>query len=921
LISSDLANVAITGNYEDLNNKPTLFDGEYASLANKPTLFSGSYADLSNKPTIPANVSDLTNDTGFITSSALSGYATGTDVSNAIGNLINSAPSALDTLKELADALGNDASYSTTITNALANKLSTSSFSSTADTWLATKSTSDVTEGTNQYYTIARANTAIDNRVTTSFVDNLGVNAATLQGYAASQFATSEQGTKADNAVQMGNLASVALTGDYDELSNKPSLFSGSYLDLTNKPSLFDGEYSSLANKPSLFSGSYTDLTNKPSLFNGEYSSLANKPSLFSGSYADLTNKPTLGTAAATDATDYATAAQGSTADSAVQPGDNVSDLTNDAGYLVIANLSTYATQTDVSNAVANLVNSAPSALDTLKELADALGNDASYSTTITNALANKLSTSSFSSTADTWLATKSTTNVSEGTNQYYTVSRANTAIDARVTTSFVDNLGANANVANIALSVDGANVVGNVDNASHAYIADTANYVAGDNVFGEVGYASIANSVAVANVDGIGNIATINKDGNASNILYGNGVFASAPVTYGNSNVEVYLPTYTGDLSIGNLEVSGLSVLGAIGNITITGGTTGQVLKTDGSGNLSWTDPSVTSEYGSITVDNFTGNGVQTAFTLSITPGNKNQTFVNYNGAAQLRSAYSLSGAVITFSEAPEDGSLVEVTTTMSIATGAGDLTVRNYLADGSTSSYAVSSGTYASSLLVVVDGLTKTPVTDYTVSSGTLTFVSAPTTGKKIQIRELGTAIGSISSLPVANVTGIGNIATINIDGNLSNILYGNGSFAAAPTVTSIPVANITGLGNIATINKDGNASNILYGNGVFSAAPTGSYTWSVITVDTNATAFNGYFVDTSSTAITLTLPGSPNLGDSIKINDLAGTFGTHSLILGRNGKKIEGVSDNLAVDYNKATVEIVYSNSTYGWKVIGL
>ena len=58
----------------------------------------------------------------------------------------------------------------------------------------------------------------------------------------------------------------------------------------------------------------------------GAYSDLSGTPTLAtvatSGDYDDLTGKPTLGTAAATDSTDYATAAQGALADSAVQPGD-----------------------------------------------------------------------------------------------------------------------------------------------------------------------------------------------------------------------------------------------------------------------------------------------------------------------------------------------------------------------------------------------------------------------------------------------------------------------------------------------------------------------------------------------------------------------------------------------------------------------
>jgi hypothetical protein len=51
---------------------------------------------------------------------------------------------------------------------------------------------------------------------------------------------------------------------------------------------------------------------------------------------------------------------------------------------------STYATQSSVSTAISNVINAAPAALDTLKELADALGSDASFSTTVTTSIASK---------------------------------------------------------------------------------------------------------------------------------------------------------------------------------------------------------------------------------------------------------------------------------------------------------------------------------------------------------------------------------------------------------------------------------------------------------------------------------------------------------------------------------------------------
>ena len=49
------------------------------------------------------------------------------------------------------------------------------------------------------------------------------------------------------------------------------------------------------------------------------------------------------------------------------------------------------ATKTYVDTSISNLVASAPAALDTLNELAAALGNDASFSTTVTNSIASKL--------------------------------------------------------------------------------------------------------------------------------------------------------------------------------------------------------------------------------------------------------------------------------------------------------------------------------------------------------------------------------------------------------------------------------------------------------------------------------------------------------------------------------------------------
>jgi hypothetical protein len=217
----------------------------------------------------------------------------------------------------------------------------------------------------------------------------------------------------------------------------------------------------------------------------------------------------------------------------------------------------------------------------------------------------------------------------------------------------------ANGNVATFLASF-GSNTISTTGNITSGNAnlgnAVTANYHIG-NLYGTANlatYATTANSVALANVSGIGNIASINKDGNASNILYGNGVFAAAPsgATYGNSNVATFLGSYgsntittTGNVSVGNIigngqaltglaganvsgqvgnalvagtvytaaqgnitsvgSLTGLTVsnatgvvnfsntanvtLGAVANLHISGGSSGQFLKTDGAGTLSW--------------------------------------------------------------------------------------------------------------------------------------------------------------------------------------------------------------------------------------------------------------------------------------------------------------------------------------------
>jgi len=158
-------------------------------------------------------------------------------------------------------------------------------------------------------------------------------------------------GTAISGKANTSSLSTVATSGSYADLSNKPTLFSGVYSDLSGKPSL-----STVAT-----SGDYGDLTGKPTLFSGAYTDLTGKPTLFSGAYADLTGKPTIPTVPTA-----------------------VSAFTNDSGYQTAANVTT---------AIAGKANSATT-------LSGYAITDAYTKTAVDSALALKANTSSLATVA-----------------------------------------------------------------------------------------------------------------------------------------------------------------------------------------------------------------------------------------------------------------------------------------------------------------------------------------------------------------------------------------------------------------------------------------------------------------------------------------------------------------------------------------
>ena len=128
---------------------------------------------------------------------------------------------------------------------------------------------------------------------------------------------------------------------------------------------------------------------------------------------------------------------------------------------------------------------------------------------------------------------------------------------------------------------------------------------------------------------------------------------------------------------------------------------------------------------------------------------------------------------------------------------------------------------------------------------------------------------------------------------------LIYPTGNVTAG---TFLKVASITGSGTTAV--------------GQLSFAAAGTSWQDVKTSTFTAAAGEGYFVNTTSGAITMNLPAG-TLGDEIAFIDYAGTFDSYTFTVSANGsEKIHGSTDDLTISTERAANTLVFTDSTQGW-----
>ena len=118
----------------------------------------------------------------------------------------------------------------------------------------------------------------------------------------------------------------------------------------------------------------------------------------------------------------------------------------------------------------------------------------------------------------------------------------------------------------------------------------------------------------------------------------------------------------------------------------------------------------------------------------------------------------------------------------------------------------------------------------------------------------------------------------------------------------------------GSTLTVGKSGDTVTLASGA---SSSGFGAIEWqSVVTSDTTMVAGRGYFVNTTSGAITMTLPASASAGDQVAIKDYTGTFNSYNVTINRNSHKIQGKEANSLLSTIRASVLLTYVDATEGW-----
>lgn len=181
----------------------------YADTAEADAISTASADATSKANTAESNANTYTDDLiGDVTVDGTSGNTVTDRIASAVSGLVDSAPGALDTLNELAAALGDDANFSTTVTNAIAEKVAKAGDTMTGFLTLHANPENNLHAATKQY---------VDNAVSTGVgdLDSDGVPEGDTNLY----YTTERAQEDAASLLTGATLTNITITGDGDGLT------------------------------------------------------------------------------------------------------------------------------------------------------------------------------------------------------------------------------------------------------------------------------------------------------------------------------------------------------------------------------------------------------------------------------------------------------------------------------------------------------------------------------------------------------------------------------------------------------------------------------------------------------------------------------------------------------------------------------
>jgi hypothetical protein len=152
------------------------------------------------------------------------------------------------------------------------------------------------------------------------------------------------------------------------------------------------------------------------------------------------------------------------------------------------------------------------------------------------------------------------------------------------------------------------------------------------------------------------------------------------------------------------------------------------------------------------------------------------------------------------------------------------------------------------------------------------------------------------------------------LNCESNSHGIKLQSPAHSASQSYTlKFPTGNVTAgtFLKVASITGSGTT-----GVGQLSFAAAGTSWQAVKTSSFTAAGGEGYFVNTTSGVITMTLPAG-TIGDEVAFIDYAGTFDSNTFTVSADGsEKIHGSTDDLTISTERAANTLVFTDSTQGW-----